>query len=89
MEPILCIVKKNPYGFCYAHGGYSDLEYRYNIAQINVRVCLKCQKRIANAHKELRKRGVHKVDPFWISARKKLGKDYNLLGWGLGSSFRR
>ena len=89
MEPILAIVHKKPYGFCYIHGGYSVLEYKNNIAQINVRVCQKCQRRIGKAHRELRRAGTDKVDPFWLSMRRKLGKDFKMLGRGLGGSTRR
>lgn len=89
MEPILAIVKKMPYGYCYIHGGYCTLEYLNNVAQVNVRVCIKCQKRIAAQHRKLRKAGAEKIDPFWLSMRRKLGKDFRALGMGLGGSTRR
>ena len=88
-EPILAVVYKSPYGYCYIHGGYSDLEFLYNIAQINVRVCKRCQRRIADLHTDLKRTGADKVDPFWVKMRKKLGKDYRRLGVGLGESQRR
>ena len=33
MEPILTIVKRIPYGYCYDHGGYCKLKYANNLAQ--------------------------------------------------------
>ena len=88
-EPILAVVKRIPYGYCYIHGGYSILELPNNLAQINVRVCMKCQKKIASKHKHLRHHGTHKIDPFWKSLRRKEGKDYIYAGFFGGGSTRR
>ena len=88
-EAILAVVYRSPYGYCYAHGGYSTLEYLNNLAQLNVRVCKRCQKRVAKKHMDLKRIGAHKFDPFWVKMRKTLGKDYEMLGVGLGGSLRR
>jgi len=89
MEPILAIVKRVEYGYCYDHGGYCDLVYKHNLAQVNVRLCLKCTQHVAKQHKLLRKAGTHKIDPFWLSMRRKQGKDYMRLGINDGGSVRR
>lgn len=89
MEPILAIVKRFPWGYCYVHGGYPVLEYPNNVAQLNVRLCKKCTEHVADQHKNLRKKGVHKVDPFWLHLRKKEGKDYRNIGFYNGGSIRK
>ena len=48
-----------------------------------------CTKHVADQHKKLRKKGTHKVDPFWISMRKKQGKEYTRLGYEDDGSIRR
>lgn len=89
METILAIVKRFPYGYCYDHGGYCVLEYKNNIAQLNVRLCRKCTDHVAAQHKALRKKGTHKVDPFWLKMRKQHGKDYRSAGYFDDGSTRR
>jgi len=89
MEPILAIVKRIPYGYCYDHGGYSVLEYANNLAQINIRLCMKCTKHVADQHKKIRKAGTHQIDPFWKSLKRKEGKDYKMAGFMNDGNTRR
>ena len=82
-EPILAIVVKKMHGYCFLHGGYSGLEKLHNIAQLNVRICMKCAKRIQMADITKAK----KPDPLWTFARRRLGKDFKQL-MGLPPHFR-
>ena len=88
-EAILAIASRQVYGYCYAHGGYPVREFKFNIAQVNVRVCMRCTRIIARMHRALRKKGVHQMSPFWRSMRRTLGQDYKRLGVDLGESIRR
>lgn len=84
-EALLAIVCPKFNGMC-----YFCATYKFHLEQINCRLCLKCSKRQAIMHKNLKKKGTHAVDPFWKSMRRKLGKDYNyLLKYGGDGSIRR
>ena len=89
-EPILRFVKGKEWGFCDVHGNYPRwYGEHYHIVKLNVRVCRKCTKKITEGHRDLRRKGVHNVDPFYKFLKKKLGNDYRLIGSELGGSVRR
>ena len=78
-EPILCLIKRMEYGFCFIHGGYSELEFRHNLAHLNVRLCKTCNGRVAEWTRYLTRTGTHNADPFWKHMRRRFGKDYQEL----------
>ena len=75
-EPLLAKVCDKYYGLCFFCNSY-----KFNIEQVNGRFCSTCHRRIANITKEYNKKGgFMKVDPFWVSMRKKHGKEWkNIL----------
>ena len=75
-EPLLAKVCDKYYGLCFFCNSY-----KFNIEQINGRFCSTCHRRIANITKEYNKKGgFMKVDPFWVSMRRKHGKEWkNIL----------
>lgn len=74
-EPLLVKITDKMYGLCFFCG-----KHKFNIEQINARFCRTCHRRIANVTKEYNKKGgLLGADPFWISMRKKLGKDWKAL----------
>ena len=63
------------YGLCFFCG-----EYRFGIEQINARFCHRCHRKIANVTKDYNKKGgMMNVDPFWLSMKRKLGKEWKAL----------
>ena len=74
-EPLLATITQKMYGLCFFCG-----TYKFNIEQINARFCRGCHRKIANVTKEYNKKGGPMgSDPFWISMRKKHGKDWKLI----------
>lgn len=74
-ETILVPIKPVYYGLCYFCG-----TYKFNMEQINARLCHKCHRKVANVTKEYNKKGgMFNVDPFWVKQRKKNGKDWRLI----------
>ena len=74
-EPLLATIFQKMYGLC-----FFCVKYKFSIEQINARFCRKCHRRIANVTKEYNKKGGPiGSDPFWISMRKKHGKDWKLI----------
>ena len=78
-EPLLAIVSKKMFGYCFAHGGYSTMEYENNIAQVNVRICEKCHSRVKQTYRKVKFDPQVRVDPFWKYVRRKLGQDWRIL----------
>ena len=76
-DAILAIAKKDVYGYCFFCKQMSKIEFKYNIAQLNVRLCTNCSVRVREATKKLKGGAIKSVDPFWKYARKRLGKDFN------------
>ena len=74
-DAVLAIAVKGFYGFCFICGNMSGTEFKNNWAQLNVRVCSRCAKRVRERGKRI-KRGTEQVDPFWKYYRKRMGKDY-------------
>ena len=71
-EPLLATISQKLYGLCFFCG-----KYKFQIEQINARFCHGCHRKIANVTKEYNKKGgMLGSDPFWISMRKKHGKDW-------------
>ena len=81
-EPLLATISQKLYGLCYFCG-----QYKFQIEQINARFCRSCHRKIANVTKEYNKKGgMFKADPFWISMRKKMGKDWKeIMNKNLGN----
>ena len=74
-ESILATITKKMYGYCYFCGNY-----KFEINHINIRLCTKCFRKIADNLKSYNKQGgTQKVDPFWKKMRRKFGKDYKEL----------
>ena len=83
-EPLLATITQKMYGLCFFCG-----KYQFNIEQINARFCRKCHRGIANVTKEYNKKGGPLgADPFWLSMRKKHGKDWKHL-WNKNTGNRR
>lgn len=76
-EAVLAIACKSAYGYCFFCKGMCKIRYKYNWAQVNARMCLKCMKKVREATSNYAHEGLHNIDPFWKYARKRLGKDYN------------
>jgi len=71
-EPLLAKITDKMYGLCFFCG-----RHKFHIEQINARFCKRCHRRIADVTKKYNKKGgMFGADPFWISMRKKLGKDW-------------
>ena len=81
-ETILVPIKQVYYGLCYFCG-----TYKFNMEQINARLCHKCHRRTADVMKDYNKKGgMFNVDPFWVKQRKRNGKDWRIIfGQGLGN----
>ena len=74
-EPLLVSIKPIYYGMCHFCG-----IYKFNMEQVNCRLCQKCHRKTANHMKEYNKKGgMHGSDPFWISMRRKHGKDWKQI----------
>lgn len=86
-DTILAVTVRKPAGFCMVHGDYAKLDFpRNNVAQLNVRLCVKCNDRVSGYQKRLREMGTHRADPFWRYLRRQQGKDYfNIMRYGIGS----
>jgi len=82
-ETILVPIKSVYYGMCYFCGNY-----KFNMEQINARLCHKCHKKVAKVMRAYNKKGgMFNADPFWVRQRKKNGKDWRIIfGQGLGNS---
>lgn len=75
MESLLNKLKEEIYGYCFNCG-----TYQMNISHLNIRVCLSCNRRIAEKIQEWHKAGgVEGADPFYQYLRVKLGKDWKAL----------
>jgi hypothetical protein len=71
-EALLTVVKVKHYGLCYFCN-----TYKFGLEQINIRLCFNCHRRVANVTKEYNKKGgILGTDPFWLSLKKKHGKDW-------------
>ena len=74
-EPLLATITQKMYGLCFFCG-----HYKFEIEQINARFCRSCHRKIANVTKEYNKKGGPMgMDPFWLSMRKKHGKDWKQI----------
>ena len=83
-EPLLATICQKMYGLCFFCG-----KHKFEIEQINARFCRKCHRKIANVTKEYNKKGGPMgSDPFWLSMRKKHGKDWKFI-WNNNSGNRR
>lgn len=81
-EPILAVVGAKAYAMCFECG-----KWTFNVHNLNVRICQSCFHRFRKHFKNLRRKGVDNVDPFYVWARKQFGKDWKLL-MNDGVSFR-
>lgn len=75
---VMAVASKSPYGYCLIHRGFPKYEFRFNLAQLNVRLCHKCSLVIARGNKEIRAKGMHNIDPFWLKMRRQFGKTYEM-----------
>ena len=74
-ETILVPIKQVYYGLCFFCG-----KHKFNLEQINGRLCNKCHRKCANHIKEYNKKGGQfGADPFWQRMRKKHGKDWKII----------
>lgn len=74
-EIVLTILSSKYYGWCMLCSRYT-----WDIGHINVRMCSKCNGRIArNANAFNKSDGKLGNDPFWLKIRRKYGKDYKEL----------
>ena len=84
-ETILVPIKQVYYGMCYFCG-----DYKFNLEQINGRLCTKCHKRCATHIKEYNKKGGQfGADPFWKSVKRRHGQDWKLIMNDPSQSYRR
>ena len=73
------------YGLCFFCG-----KHKFNVEQINARLCRKCHRKVADVTKKYNKKGgMFKCDPFWKSLRKKHGKDWQYSFTDPTKSLRR
>jgi hypothetical protein len=71
-ETLLVSIKPVIYGLCHFCG-----IYKFNMEQMNIRLCFNCHRRVANNMKNFNKQGgMFNVDPFWKKMRIKHGKDW-------------
>ena len=74
-EPLLATITQKLYGLCFFCG-----QYKFEIEQINAKFCRGCHRKIANVTKEYNKKGGPMgMDRFWLSMRKKHGKDWKQI----------
>ena len=74
-EALLAVVAPKYYGLCYFCNSY-----KFNMEQINARLCGKCHRRVADITKEYNKSGGQfGHDPFWKHMRKKHGKEWKKI----------
>ena len=74
-ETILVPIKEVVYGMCHFCG-----VYKHGMEQVNVRLCEKCHRKVANVMKSYNaKGGMFEVDPFWKNMRRKHGKDWQII----------
>ena len=65
-------------------------DYKFNLEQINGRLCTKCHKRCATHIKEYNKKGGQfGADPFWKSVKRRHGQDWKLIMNDPSQSYRR
>lgn len=84
-ETILVPIKQVYYGMCYFCG-----DYKFNLEQINGRLCTKCHRRCANHIKDYNKKGGQfGADPFWKSVKRRHGQDWKLIMNDPSQSYRR
>ena len=80
-ESLLVSIKGVYYGICYFCG-----EHKFNMEQINARLCRRCSRKVADVMKQYNKQGGQfGADPFWIRMRKKHGKDWKAAFNGNGT----
>jgi len=84
-ETILVPIKQVYYGMCYFCG-----DYKFNLEQINGRLCTKCHRRCATHIKDYNKKGGQfGADPFWKSVKRRHGQDWKLIMNDPSQSYRR
>jgi len=84
-ETILVPIKQIYYGMCYFCG-----DYKFNLEQINGRLCTKCHRRCATHIKDYNKKGGQfGADPFWKSVKRRHGQDWKLIMNDPSQSYRR
>ena len=76
-EALLAVVCPKYYGLCYMCNSY-----KFNMEQINCRLCMKCHRRDANITRQYNKDGGQDSTPFYKSMRRKHGKDWRLIMTG-------
>jgi hypothetical protein len=84
-EPLLTKIMDKMYGLCFFCG-----KHKFHIEQINARFCHSCHRRIADVTKDYNKKGgMFGADPFWLSIKKKHGKDWKEIWNDPTKSLRR
>ncbi len=74
-EAVLVKASESYYDLCLICG-----KYKFTIFKLNVRLCQSCMKRVSNRVRDHRREGGQKkVDPFFKSLRRRLGKDWEIL----------
>jgi len=74
-EAILTKIKYNYYGMCFFCNTYT-----FHVWQINARLCESCHLKVRKILQEYNRRGgMYNVDPFWLSMKRKHGKDWQLM----------
>lgn len=73
-EALLAVVAPKYYGLCYFCN-----DYRFNMEQINARLCMKCHRRVADITKQYNKNGGQMGTPFVKEMRRKHGKEWSLI----------
>lgn len=80
LKTILAIAARKMHGVCEICGKYPKLRYKYNLAQINVRLCMKCMTKVCLNHRDFnRQGGEQSANPYYKWLRRKFGKDYPIL----------
>lgn len=78
-EAYLAVFGHNIYGFCLGCG-----QWKFDVYNLNGRVCQKCNNAIALVNEKLQKGEQSKQDPFWKRIKRRFGKDYEILWHGFG-----
>ncbi len=75
VEAVLAVIKSAVYDLCLFCG-----KYDFNILQLNLRLCMRCNRLITNTTRALSKAGgIQNYDPFYLHLKKRLGKDWQIL----------
>ena len=75
-EYVQFVRNMKPHGWCFYKGHYSKRVHKYNIADLQFNICVKCNLRLSKNGALLDKLGHHGVSPRWQKLRKEYGKDY-------------